>query len=95
MGERVGVAMTRTKKLGVVVVLSFLLGLIITISEPDLQVLAELVPSVPNMILILSVACGVGVCLGCTCKSGNPDAAVYPKVCQDGPVFWSEEVELA
>ena len=63
MGERVGVAMTRTKKLGVVVVLSFLLGLIITISEPDLQVLAELVPSVPNMILILSVACGVGVFL--------------------------------
>ena len=41
------------------------------------------------------MACGVGVCLGCTCKSGNPDAAVYPKVCQDGPVFWSEEVELA
>lgn len=41
------------------------------------------------------MACGVGVCLGCTCKSGNPDAEVYPKVCQDGPVFWSEEVELA
>lgn len=41
------------------------------------------------------MACGVGVCLGCTCKSGNPDAAVYPKVCQDGPVFWSEEVSLA
>lgn len=41
------------------------------------------------------MACGVGVCLGCTCKSGNPDAAVYPKVCQDGPVFWSEEVTLA
>ena len=40
MGERVGTAMTRTKKLGVVIVLSFLLGFIITISEPDLQVLA-------------------------------------------------------
>lgn len=63
MGERVGTAMTRTKKLGVVIVLSFLLGFIITISEPDLQVLAEQVPSVPNMILILSVACGVGVFL--------------------------------
>ena len=63
MGERVGTAMTRTKKLGVVIVLSFLLGFIITISEPDLQVLAEQVPSVPNMILIFSVACGVGVFL--------------------------------
>ncbi len=41
------------------------------------------------------MACGVGVCLGCTCKSGNPDAKVFPKVCKDGPVFWSEEVELA
>lgn len=63
MGEKVGACMTKTKKLGVVVALSFLLGFIITISEPDLQVLAGQVPSVPNMILILAVACGVGVFL--------------------------------
>lgn len=63
MGERVGTAMTKTRKLFVVVFLSFLLGFIITVSEPDLQVLAEQVPSVPNLILILSVACGVGVFL--------------------------------
>ena len=63
MGERVGTAMTKTKKLGIVTVLSFLLGFIITISEPDLQVLAEQVPSIPNMILILSVAFGVGLFL--------------------------------
>lgn len=63
MGERVGTAMTKTKKLGIVVLLSFLLGFIITVSEPDLQVLAEQVPSVPNVILILSVAFGVGVFL--------------------------------
>ena len=56
-------AMTKTKKLGVVITLSFLLGFIITVSEPDLQVLASQVPSVPNLILILSVACGVGVFL--------------------------------
>ncbi|MBS5233445.1 MAG: arsenic efflux protein [Collinsella sp.] len=53
MGERVGTAMTRTKKLGIVVVLSFLLGLIITISEPDLQVLAEQVP-VQTMAMLLA-----------------------------------------
>jgi len=63
MGERVGTAMTKTKKLWIVTALSFLLGFIITISEPDLQVLAEQVPSVPNMILILSVAFGVGLFL--------------------------------
>ena len=63
MGEKIGTCMTQTKKLWIVVPLSFLLGFIITISEPDLQVLAQQVPSIPNMTLILSVACGVGVFL--------------------------------
>lgn len=63
MGERVGTCMTQSKKLGVMVFISFILGFIITISEPDLQVLAEQVPSIPNMTLIFAVACGVGIFL--------------------------------
>lgn len=63
MGERVGTCLTKSRKLWVSVGLAFLLGFIITISEPDLQVLAEQVPSIPNMALILSVAAGVGVFL--------------------------------
>ena len=63
MGERVGTCMTRSRKLSVVVALSFLLGFIITISEPDLQVLAEQVPSIPNLVLIVSVAIGVALFL--------------------------------
>lgn len=63
MGERVGTHITRSKKLWVMVVLGFILGFMITISEPDLQVLAGQVPDVPNMILILAVACGVGIFL--------------------------------
>ncbi|MDO4356769.1 MAG: DUF1538 domain-containing protein, partial [Clostridia bacterium] len=63
MGERVGTCMTRSRKLSVVVILSFLLGFIITISEPDLQVLAQQVPSIPNQVLIISVAIGVGLFL--------------------------------
>ena len=63
MGERIGSAMTKSKKLWFVVLLSFLLGFIITISEPDLQVLAQQVPSIPSMALILAVAFGVGVFL--------------------------------
>lgn len=63
MGEKVGTCMTKSKKLLVVVSLSFLLGFIITVSEPDLQVLAGQVPSVPNGILIAAVACGVGLFL--------------------------------
>ena len=40
MGEQVGRSMTKSKKLWVMVVLGFILGFVITISEPDLQVLA-------------------------------------------------------
>ncbi len=63
MGEKVGARMTQSKRLPVIVILSFVLGVIITISEPDLQVLAELVPSIPNAVLILAVAIGVGLFL--------------------------------
>lgn len=63
MGERVGSCLTKSRNLGLIVVVGFLLGFIVTISEPDLQVLAGQVPAVPNMVLILSVAAGVGVFL--------------------------------
>lgn len=63
IGEQVGTVMTRSKKLWVVLLMSFLVGVIITVSEPDLQVLAQQVPDVPNMTLILSVALGVGLFL--------------------------------
>ena len=41
MGERVGACLTKTRSLPVMIGLGFLLGFVITISEPDLQVLAE------------------------------------------------------
>ncbi len=63
MGERVGTTMTRSRNLPIIIIVSFIMGVVITISEPDLQVLAEQVPSVPNMVLILAVAVGVGVFL--------------------------------
>ena len=63
IGERMGAGLTRSRKLWLVIGGSFLLGAIITISEPDLQVLAEQVPSVPNRVLILVIACGVGMFL--------------------------------
>lgn len=63
MGEKVGTCMTKSKKLSLIVLLSFLLGFIITVSEPDLQVLAGQVPSIPNGILIGAVAGGVGLFL--------------------------------
>lgn len=60
MGEKVGTKMATSMKLQIVLFLCFLLGCLITVSEPDLQVLAEQVPSIPNHVLILAVALGVG-----------------------------------
>ena len=63
MGERMGTMLTKTRSLPLIIGVGFLLGFLITISEPDLQVLANQVPSIPNMTLILSVAAGVGLFL--------------------------------
>ena len=63
MGEKVGSTMARAKKLWVIICLGFLLGFVITISEPDLQVLANQVPSIPNAVLIAAVALGVALFL--------------------------------
>ena len=63
MGERVGTMLTRSRSLPLIIGVGFLLGFLITISEPDLQVLANQVPSIPNSTLIFSVAGGVGLFL--------------------------------
>ena len=63
IGEGIGAGMSKTKRLWLLLAIGFMMGVIITISEPDLQVLAEQVPSVPNYTLIFTVAIGVGVFL--------------------------------
>ena len=63
MGEHVGSRVTKTRNLTLILILGFLLGVLITVSEPDLQVLARQVQAIPNMVLILSVAVGVGAFL--------------------------------
>ena len=63
IGERVGTIITKSKKVVLVVIITFIMGAVITISEPDLQVLAQQIPSIPNIVLILAVALGVGLFL--------------------------------
>ena len=63
MGEMVGTKMTQSRNVPLIIFLAFVLGVIITVSEPDLQVLAQLVPSIPNTVIILAVAVGVGLFL--------------------------------
>ena len=63
MGGQVGAKITQTRKLWIILPTGFLLGALITISEPDLQVLAGQVQSIPGNVLIFSVAGGVGLFL--------------------------------
>ena len=63
VGEHIGSAVTKSRKLWLIVLVSFLVGALVTISEPDLQVLAEQVPNIPNQVIVFSVAAGVGVFL--------------------------------
>lgn len=60
MGEKMGTKMASSRKLILVVLLCFTMGFLITMSEPDLQILAQQVPQVPNITLIGAVAFGVG-----------------------------------
>ena len=43
------------------------------------------------------MACGIGACLACVCKSRERDAYSHvhnKRICKDGPVFSASEVEI-
>lgn len=63
LGKGIGMQMTKAKKIWMILIVCFLMGMVITIAEPDLQVLANQVASIPNQVLIITVAVGVGIFL--------------------------------
>jgi hypothetical protein len=64
MGGGIGIQLTKTSNLFIVLSISFIMGVLITIAEPDLQVLAQQVPSInPSIILVVTVGLGVGLFL--------------------------------
>ena len=63
LGEGVGAQIMKVKLLPVLAFICLVMGIIITIAEPDLVVLANQVPSIPNSVLIWTVAVGVGIFL--------------------------------
>ncbi len=63
MGAHMGAMLTRKRNIRFLVGVAFALGMLITMAEPDLTVLANQVQGVPNAVLILTVAFGVGVFL--------------------------------
>ena len=60
IGSRIGATLTKSKKLWLILFVSFILGVAVTVSEPDLSVLAQSVPHIDNMVLIVTVGVGVG-----------------------------------
>ena len=63
MGTHIGAMLTRKKNLWFLVGVAFAVGLLITMAEPDLTVLANQIQGVPNLALILTVSVGVGLFL--------------------------------
>ncbi len=61
LGQGIGGKIVRQKSIAAAAFICFLIGALITISEPDLQVLANQVAAIPNAVLIWTVAVGVGV----------------------------------
>ena len=61
MGTTVGSGLSKQRKLGLLLGVCFVLGMLITIAEPDLQVLATQVSAVMNgTVLVYAVGLGVG-----------------------------------
>ena len=63
MGEGISVELTKTSKLLLIIPVVLVIGFIISIAEPDLQVLGRQTPGIPSMVLITTVSVGVGICL--------------------------------
>lgn len=63
IGEKIGAALVKSKNLGLIVFLFFIIGIFITVAEPDLLIMAGQINGVPDSLIILAVALGVGFAL--------------------------------
>ena len=63
IGEKIGNSLVKSKKILIILLVSFIIGAVVTIAEPDLRVLAEQLISIPSITLILTISIGVGISL--------------------------------
>lgn len=63
MGDEIGAHLTSKKNIPLILIVSFIIGTIVTIAEPDLTVLASEVPTIDSKVLIGTVGVGVGLSL--------------------------------
>ncbi|MFC0472991.1 DUF1538 domain-containing protein [Halalkalibacter kiskunsagensis] len=66
VGEMIGSALPKTKKVSLIILVGFLLGFVVTVAEPDVRVLSSQIEDVSDgeisqMVLIYSVALGVAI----------------------------------
>jgi hypothetical protein len=63
IGEHLGNYLSRSGKIWLIIIAALLMGTMVTIAEPDLQILSRQVPSIPTNVLTITVAIGLGVFL--------------------------------
>ena len=63
IGQAIGSHITKSRNIVFIALICLVLGIVVTIAEPDLRVLAESVPIVDTTVLIFAVALGVGIFL--------------------------------
>lgn len=63
IGNRIGTTLTKSQKLPLILFVSFVVGVAVTVAEPDLQVLADSISHVNKTVLIATVGVGVGLFL--------------------------------
>ena len=61
MGDQIGSSLVKTRKLWLIIVVCFIMGMLITMAEPDLSVLAGQAETIFNSKILLIIVVGVGV----------------------------------
>ena len=63
IGEHIGSSIIKKRRLLLILIISFIVGMFITISEPDLTVFAKEITSIPSLLIIFLSAIGIGIYL--------------------------------
>lgn len=63
IGNKIGKDLVKSKKVIIILIVSFIIGTAVTIAEPDLLVLTEQITSISSTTLVFAISVGVGLCL--------------------------------
>lgn len=63
IGEHIGSALVKSRKLWMIILVTFIIGVFITMAEPDLIVFASQIKGVPDLAIFASISIGVGIAL--------------------------------